>query len=87
MTVVCVCVRMDIKYSKVIQLSVKRLSRNLLCGGGGSRIHKTMKGTHGLKKEENQFPCTCGGIRPGWVEPASPVELTTSRVEALETFT
>ncbi len=28
--------------------------------------------------------CICGGIRPGWVEPASPIELTTSRAEAFQ---
>ncbi len=28
--------------------------------------------------------CTCVGIRPGRVEPASPIELTTSRTEALQ---
>ncbi len=27
---------------------------------------------------------TCGGIHPGQVEPASPIELTTSRTEALQ---
>ncbi len=26
--------------------------------------------------------CTYGGIQSGWVEPASPIELTTSRVDA-----
>ncbi len=28
--------------------------------------------------------CTCGGFHPGRVEPASPIELTTSRIEALQ---
>ncbi len=28
--------------------------------------------------------CTCVGIHPGWVEPASPTALTTSRKEALQ---
>ncbi len=27
---------------------------------------------------------TCGGIHPGWIEPASPIELTTSRIEAFQ---
>ncbi len=29
------------------------------------------------------MPCTCGGIQPVWVEPASPIELTTSQKDAL----
>ncbi len=28
--------------------------------------------------------CTCVGIHPGWVEPASPIALTTSRTDALQ---
>ncbi len=28
--------------------------------------------------------CTCVGIHPEWVEPVSPIELTTSRTEALQ---
>ncbi len=27
---------------------------------------------------------TCGGVHPGQVKPGSPIELTTSRVEALQ---
>ncbi len=33
---------------------------------------------------ENLLTCTCVGIHSGRVEPASPIELTTSRVEALQ---
>ncbi len=34
--------------------------------------------------ETNALPCTCVGIHPGRVEPASPIELTTPRMEALQ---
>ncbi len=35
-------------------------------------------------RRRNFFTCTCGGIHPERVEPASPTELTTSRIEALQ---
>ncbi len=31
----------------------------------------------------SMLSCTCVSIHPGWVEPASPIELTTSRMEVL----
>ncbi len=33
---------------------------------------------HGMTGPE-LYSCTCGGIHPCWVEPVSPIELTTSR--------